>query len=266
MVVAKKCLADALNARTLGSGEITLVLSHGYGADQTIWEEILPDLAERCRVVLFNWDFSGGTAATSGVSIYWAFSTTLIDLMDEMALRSVVFVGHSMAGMIGCIAAAERPDLFRRLVLLGASPRYLNSDGYEGGFEMSEVQGMFTTMEYDFHSWARTFAGVVVGAAAAPAAAERFGESLRRMSPGVALALAKEVFLSDLRAVLSAVNVPCTVINGTRDAVVPMAAAEYVQRKLGGEASLVALDFDGHFPQLTAHHILLHTLYSALGL
>ncbi|CAA6666281.1 unnamed protein product [Spirodela intermedia] len=242
MVVAKKCLADALNARTLGSGEITLVLSHGYGADQTIWEEILPDLAERCRVVLFNWDFSGGTAATSGVSIYWAFSTTLIDLMDEMALRSVVFVGHSMAGMIGCIAAAERPDLFRRLVLLGASPRYLNSDGYEGGFEMSEVQAMFTTMEYDFHSWARTFAG--------------FGESLRRMSPGVALALAKAVFLSDLRAVLSAVNVPCTVINGTRDAV----------RKLGGEASLVALDFDGHFPQLTAHHILLHTLYSALGL
>lgn len=131
---------------------------------------------------------------------------------------------------------------------------------------MSELEGMFATMEYDFHSWARAFAGVVVGAAAPPAAVERFSESLRRMSPGVALALAKAVFLSDLRAVLSAVKVPCTVVNGTRDAVVPMAAAEFMQQKLAGEASLVALDFDGHFPQLTAHNILLHALYTALSL
>jgi pimeloyl-ACP methyl ester carboxylesterase len=34
-----------------------------------------------------------------------------------------VYVGHSMAGMVGCIASITRPDLFTHLVLVGASPR-----------------------------------------------------------------------------------------------------------------------------------------------
>jgi pimeloyl-ACP methyl ester carboxylesterase len=43
--------------------------------------------------------------------------------MDELELKGAVYVGHSMAGMIGCIASVGRPDLFSHLVLVGASPR-----------------------------------------------------------------------------------------------------------------------------------------------
>jgi pimeloyl-ACP methyl ester carboxylesterase len=43
--------------------------------------------------------------------------------MEEMKLHGAVYVGHSMAGMVGCIASIKRPDLFTHLVLVGASPR-----------------------------------------------------------------------------------------------------------------------------------------------
>uniref|UniRef100_A0A1D1XRA6 Sigma factor sigB regulation protein rsbQ n=1 Tax=Anthurium amnicola TaxID=1678845 RepID=A0A1D1XRA6_9ARAE len=264
MVVLEKSLVTALNAKSTGSGDITVVLSHGYGVDQSIWENILPDLAQRCRVVVFDWNFLAVLAKStdhgnSCYSTYEAFSDDLVALMDEMDLKNVVFVGHSMAGMIGCIAAVKRPDLFRRLVPLGASPRYLNSEGYKGGFEMQDVDNLLSAIETDFHSWAQSFARLAVGGSD-PGPAEKFGQCLQRMRPDVALELAKVVFWSDLRDVLDDVEVPCTIITGANDIVVPMPVSHYMQTRIRGGASLEVLDFDGHFPQLTACRSLLDAL------
>ncbi|MED6176619.1 hypothetical protein PIB30_089952 [Stylosanthes scabra] len=76
---------------------------------------------------MFDWPFSG---AVENKSIYEhskytsfePFADDLITVMDEMGLKDIIFVGHSMSAMIGCIASVERPDLFKRLVLLCASP------------------------------------------------------------------------------------------------------------------------------------------------
>jgi pimeloyl-ACP methyl ester carboxylesterase len=51
------------------------------------------------------------------------FADELVALMEEMGVSGAVYVGHSMAGMIGCIASINRPGLFTHLVLVGASPR-----------------------------------------------------------------------------------------------------------------------------------------------
>ncbi|MQM06164.1 hypothetical protein Taro_038989 [Colocasia esculenta] len=165
-----------------------------------------------------------------------------------------------MAGMVGCIAAVRRPELFRRLVLLGASPRYLNVEGYEGGFAMPELESVFTNIESRFTSWAGGFARLVVGEGY-PAAAEKFARSVLRMRPEVALAVAKAVFLSDLRKVLDRVQVPCAVISGANDPVVPVSVAHDMRSKIKGEvAPLEILDFDGHFPQLVACRLLVDAL------
>jgi len=42
---------------------------------------------------------------------------------DELALRQVVFVGHSVSAMMGVLAANREPERFRQLVLIGPSPR-----------------------------------------------------------------------------------------------------------------------------------------------
>ncbi|KAL0340493.1 UNVERIFIED_CONTAM: putative strigolactone esterase DAD2 [Sesamum radiatum] len=58
-MVMRKDLATAMNARILGSGKETIVLAHGYGGDQSVWDDILPDFTTRYTVVLFDWCFSG---------------------------------------------------------------------------------------------------------------------------------------------------------------------------------------------------------------
>lgn len=125
-------ISTALNARTIGCDDDespTLVLAHGFGTSQDIWEKVVPLLAQHYRIVLFDWPFSG---AIKDRRLYEAhkyesfepFADDLIALMDDLDLKSpATFVGHSMSAMIGCIASVKRPNLFTKLILLCASPR-----------------------------------------------------------------------------------------------------------------------------------------------
>ncbi|XP_008775243.2 strigolactone esterase D14-like [Phoenix dactylifera] len=259
------------NARIVGNGEQTVVLSHGYGGSQSVWDNVVSRLTQRYQVLLFDWNFSGATDEYSGkplelskYSSFTAFADDLISLIDETNLDGVIFIGHSMSGMIGCIASVKRPDLFSHLVLIGASPRYLNSEGYEGGFERMEVEKMFVAIESNFQSWAQSFVTLAIGVND-PISIETFKRSFLQMRPDIALSVAKMIFLSDLRDVLGKVEVPCTIIQGTNDIVVPTSVARYIQHKMKGKAMVEIIRFDGHFPQLTAHQMLMEALDRVLA-
>ncbi|PKU60469.1 putative esterase KAI2 [Dendrobium catenatum] len=123
----------AMNARIVGNGEITLVLSHGFGTSQEIWEYVIPELSRRYKLLLFDWSFSSAAdsqPAATDIS-YAGLANDLISLLDEMKMKGVVFIGHSLAGMVGCLASVHRPELFSYLVLVAASPRlvFLHSYG-----------------------------------------------------------------------------------------------------------------------------------------
>lgn len=127
-MVMHKSLSTAMNARMIGSGKDTIILAHGYGGDQSVWDKVLSSLAQRFQVLVFDWSFSGAVSNQQPFdavkySSYDAFADDLISLLEEMNLKSSVFVGHSMSGMIGCVASVKRPDLFKRLVLVSSSPR-----------------------------------------------------------------------------------------------------------------------------------------------
>ncbi|XP_057768768.1 probable strigolactone esterase DAD2 [Salvia miltiorrhiza] len=264
-------LAASMNAKLVGSGKETVVLAHGYGGDQSAWDRIVPLLAARHRLLLFDWCFSGAVKDPSlyhpnNYSSYDAFADDLICVMEEMKVSGCVFVGHSMSGMIGCIASLKRPDLFTRLVLVGASPRYLNliEEGYNGGFDLSDVEEMLSNIDSKYEQWAPAFASVVVDASD-PLSVEKFANSLKRMNPQTALSLAKTVFLADYRYVLEKVVVPCNIIHTRNDVVVPLAAVEYMQNTIKAKAEVDIIDTEGHFPHLTAHLQFVQVLDRILG-
>ena len=120
-----------MNARSQGSGTETLVLAHGYGMDQSVWDKVVPLLVENYRVVTFDWACAvkNNEKLYDPVkySSYEAFADDLITLLQEMDLKAVTFVGSSMSGIIGCIASLKTPQLFKTLILVGSSPRYLLS-------------------------------------------------------------------------------------------------------------------------------------------
>ncbi|XP_076909204.1 strigolactone esterase D14-like [Bidens hawaiensis] len=252
-----KSLSTLMNARIIGSGKETMVLAHGFGGDQSVWDKVLPSLTQTYQVVVFDWSFSGAIKEPNTLydpakyNNYDAFSDDLITLLEELNLHSIVFVGHSMSTMIGCIASIKNPQLFKKLILVGASPRYLNSEGYERGFDMKDLEQLFSSIDSNYYEWASYFPSVVIDKNDSESI-KLFGESLKRMKPEIGLSLAKTVFLSDYCDILEKVVLPCTVVQTTKDIVVPLAVVEYMKKMIKGEVTVEMIDTIGHFPQLTS--------------
>ncbi|EEF30455.1 sigma factor sigb regulation protein rsbq, putative [Ricinus communis] len=56
-------VAEAHNVKVLGSGEQVIVLSHGFGTDQSVWKYLVPHFIEDHTVVLYDnmgADYNGG--------------------------------------------------------------------------------------------------------------------------------------------------------------------------------------------------------------
>ncbi|KAH9299966.1 hypothetical protein KI387_011549 [Taxus chinensis] len=253
-LVSGSGLLNALNVKVVGTGRRILVLSHGFGTDQSVWQRILPHFVRDFQIVLFDLICAGSVNPDffdfQRYGCVEAYAEDLITILDELGVENCVFVGHSLSAMVGCMASIKRPSLFTKLVLFGASPRYLNDNEYQGGFEREDIEQVFGAMESNYKDWVSGFAPLLVGADV-PVAVREFSRTLFNMRPDIALYVAKIVFESDMRGILKQVKVPCCVIQTSKDMAVPLAVAIYVQKNLGGKSTLEILDTEGHLPHLS---------------
>lgn len=95
----------------------TIVMTHGWGLDGTIWYYARRDLGGQHRVV--TWDLAGlgrSRAAKDGVSLE-AFATDLRAVIEAASPREkVTLVGHSIGGMTIQTLARDHPDFFRERI------------------------------------------------------------------------------------------------------------------------------------------------------
>jgi pimeloyl-ACP methyl ester carboxylesterase len=120
-------LIESHNVTIVGTGEQYVVLGHGFGSDQTVWKYVLPYLVNDYTVVLYDLMGAGSTNpedfSFNRYSSLHAYADDLLTLLDDLEIERCIYVGHSLSGMIGMIASVERPEVFKKLVLLASSPR-----------------------------------------------------------------------------------------------------------------------------------------------
>lgn len=222
------------------------------------------------RVVVF--DFAGATPASAShfsplhhQSLY-GFAEDLLVLMNGLDIQQATYVGHSAGGMIGLLAAVAQPGRFRSLVLLGASPRYVNDPqtGYLGGFTREQVDDLLKTASEDYAVWANGFAPNVVGEANPYLSSDDFMRRLLVLRPDIVHATLTTLLLSDHRAEVQRLAVPLTVLQTQKDYVVPMCVAQWLA--LHGRArALVEIPTSGHMPHITAPEAVSQALLAALA-
>uniref|UniRef100_A0ACD5TVG8 Uncharacterized protein n=1 Tax=Avena sativa TaxID=4498 RepID=A0ACD5TVG8_AVESA len=261
-------LLQILNVRVVGNGERVVVLSHGFGTDQSAWSRILPYLTREHRVVLYDLVCAGSVNPDHfdfrRYNSLDAYVDDLLAILEALRIPRCAFVGHSVSAMIGILAAIRRPDLFAKLVLIGCSPRFLNDSDYHGGFELEEIQQVFDAMSANYSAWATGYAPLAVGADV-PAAVQEFSRTLFNMRPDISLHVCQSVFKTDLRGVLGMVQAPCVVVQTTRDVSVPASVAAYLKAHLGGRTTIEPLPTEGHLPHLSAPSLLAQVLRRALA-
>jgi sigma-B regulation protein RsbQ len=247
-------LLDAHAVSVTGAGDPALVLLHGFGTDQTIWRALTPHLTTSRRLVLYDHMGSGA----SNLAHYNAdryrtlegYADDLIEILNALDLRDATMVAHSVSGMISLLASL-RTDRIGRLIMIGASPRYLNEDGYDGGFERADVEELLQLMALDFQGWARTLAPQVMDQPEQPALTQELVYSFSRANAQVTRRFAQATFMSDHRQELDLCSVPTLVLQAAADVVVPPAAARFLADHIPN-ARLEMLETRGHYPHVSA--------------
>lgn len=136
-------------------------------------------------------------------------------------------------------------------------------EGYEGGFNNSDLEKLFSSMKSDYEAWASSFSSIAIDPNDA-VSVEKLKQSLLSMGGDVALPLAKTVFCSDYRELLEKVEIPCTIVQTCNDMAVPQSVGFYLAKKIKAKTNLEIIDTIGHFPQLTAHLKLVEVIKTAL--
>jgi sigma-B regulation protein RsbQ len=231
-----------------------MLFAHGFGCDQNMWRLVAPAFSDRYRVILFDHVGAGGAKAHYDPERYSSlrgYAADVLGICRELDLRDVVFVGHSVSAMIGVLAAAEAPELFSALVLVGPSPRYIDDGDYPGGFSAQDIEDLLASLASNYLGWSAAMAPVIMGNAERPELGEELTESFCRMDPEIAQRFARVTFESDNREDLGRVSTPALVVQCSNDVIAPVAVGEYVRDTMPN-AGMVLLNATGHCPNLSA--------------
>jgi sigma-B regulation protein RsbQ len=233
-----------------------LVFGHGYGGSQESWSEVIPAFENDFKIVLFDHVGAGG----SDVSAYdrgkydslHGYADDLIEIIEQLELTDVVYVGHSVSAMMGVLASIRAPDRIGTLVLVGPSPRYVDSDsdGYSGAFTQEAIDGLLDSLDSNYLGWSSVMAPMIMGNADRPELGEALTESFTTVDPVIAAQFARVTFLSDNRRDLADVTVPTLILQSSDDVIAPMSVGEYVHRSIPG-SEMIVMTSRGHVPNLS---------------
>ncbi|EIM29774.1 3-oxoadipate enol-lactonase [Microvirga lotononidis] len=95
----------------------TLVFINSLGSDFRIWQEVVPDFADRFRVVLYDKRGHGLSDAPAAPYTIDDHTDDLIALLDHLKIDKAAFVGLSVGGMIAQRLAVRSPKRVQALAL-----------------------------------------------------------------------------------------------------------------------------------------------------
>ena len=240
--------------RITGSGEQTIVLAHGFGCDQTVWSSIIPAFKDNYRIVTFDYVGSGVSDKTAYSSDRYdslsGYAQDVIEVCDALELQNIIYVGHSVSGMIGVLATVQRPDLMDKLIMIGPSPHYLNESDYNGGFEREDIDELLDMMEMNYKEWAKYLAPLSMKNEDRPELSDDFETMLATNDPDIARQFATATFLSDVRQELPKVSTKTLILQPTEDSIVPIEVGEYIQQHIPN-SELIVMKAKGHNPHIS---------------
>jgi sigma-B regulation protein RsbQ len=232
-----------------------MLFTHGFGCDQNMWRFVAPAFEASHRVVVFDHVGAGQSDLAAydrkKYSTLRGYAADVLDICHSLQLDEVIFVGHSVSAMIGVLAAAQEPERFKALILIGPSPRYIDDTDYVGGFSRQDIEGLLGSLDSNYLGWSSAMAPVIMGNAERPELGTELTNSFCRTDPEIAAHFARVTFFSDNRQDLAAIRTPTLVLQCSDDVIAPYAVGEYVHRHIPG-SELVVMKATGHCPNLSA--------------
>lgn len=220
-----------------------VMMAHAMGTSHRIWDPQVPALADRYRLLRYDWRGHGATSAPPGPYTLDQFVADAVGVMDALGQERVHWVGISTGGMIGQGLGIRHPDRIASLTLCNTTSQ---ADAWYRDW-VAERQavvrdgGMAPVWEMTKRLW---FTDPFVDAEgpAFHAVREVFVRTPVAGYLGGTSAVARLAY----RDGLSRIAAPTRIIAAGADPVTPVERSEEIRARIPG-ARLVVIDGQRHF-------------------
>ena len=232
-----------------------MMFAHGFGCDLNMWRYVAPAFEDTYTTILFDHVGAGQSDLNSykknKYSQLEGYADDVIEIGHELNLKDAIFVGHSVASMMGIIASQKAPGMFKKLILVAPSPSYINDGDYEGGFTKEQIEELMQSLESNHLGWSMAMAPVVMGNPDRKELSDELANSFCKTDPEIAQQFARTTFQSDSREILAATEIPALILQCSDDVIAPQSVGKYIHEQMPG-STLVILNATGHCPNLSA--------------
>ena len=230
-----------LNHRLDGPDEAPpLVLSNSLGTSFAMWEELLPSLAERFRVLRYDQRGHGASPAPAGPYTIAGLAGDLLELLDRLGLERVSFLGTSMGAMTGMWLALRAPGRIERLALCCTSPRLGPPEMWAERAATVRAEGMEAIVDAQLDRWfTPDFRGD------GGEAFERTRRAFLATPPEGYAGCCEAISAFDVRDELTSIEAPTLVVSAADDEATPPDHGRLVADSIDG-AGFVLLEHARH--------------------
>ena len=231
-------MSDALHHRFDGPEEApVLMLSNSLGTSLEMWDELVPALAERFRVLRYDQRGHGRSPASPGPYSIADLGRDALALFDELGLRKVSFSGVSLGGMTGMWLAINAPERIDRLALCCTSAHMPPPDIWDERAATARNEGIAPLVEASLERWLTT--------AAPEELVERLRRGLLATDPEAYAGCCEAIRDLDLRDQLGSIRASTLVVAAEDDPSTPADHARLIAESIEG-ARLVVLPEGRH--------------------
>ena len=105
-----------------------IVLLHGFLENQTMWQDLVPELSKKYRVITIDLLGHGDTECLGYVHSMEENAELVRAVLSILRIRKAVFVGHSMGGYVALAFAELYPAMVKGLVLQNSTSKADNEE------------------------------------------------------------------------------------------------------------------------------------------
>jgi len=206
-----------------------VVLSNSLGTNLAMWDDQIPALTQKFRVLRYDSRGHGLSEVTPGPYTIAGLAQDVVGLVDALQIPTAHYCGISVSGLIGQWLGINAVWRFKSLTLCNTAARIGTTDGWNTRIAAINEGGMAPIANGVVPRWfTEDFAK------RAPAQVESARQMLLHTLPEGYIATCAALRDEDLREAISRINLPTLVISGAQDTATTPADGRFVAEKIPG--------------------------------